>query len=153
MAAKTYRSAVYDIDFSDAEWELLQPLIYPAYARRGCGRWRDLNSARANLDAIRYVLKTGCRGSCYPKSCVAVLTLRAALGWLSRCARLPPKSIVNDALTKWTQQGLWPRLNEGGAAHQDASYAKIRYAQRRCHQQTKRQRRVASASELRLRRR
>ncbi len=67
MAAKTYRSAGYDTDLSDAEWELLKPLIYPADARRGRGRWRDPNSARANLDAIRYVLKTGCQWSLLPK--------------------------------------------------------------------------------------
>ncbi len=30
MAAKTYRSAGYDTDLSDAEWGLLKPLIYPS---------------------------------------------------------------------------------------------------------------------------
>jgi putative transposase len=93
MAAKTYRPAGYDTDLSDAEWELLKPLIYPADARRGRGRWRDPNSARANLDAIRYVLKTGCQWSLLPKE-------------------FPPKSTVHDALARWTEQGLWPRLNE-----------------------------------------
>lgn len=81
MAAKTYRSAGYDTDLSDAEWELLKPLIYPADARRGRGRWRDPNSARANLDAICYVLKTGCQWSLLPKE-------------------LPPKSTVHDALAR-----------------------------------------------------
>jgi len=67
MAAKTYRPAGYDTDLSDAEWELLKPLIYPADAKRGRGRWRDPDSARASLDAIRYVLKTGCQWSLLPK--------------------------------------------------------------------------------------
>jgi transposase len=93
MAAKTYRSAGYDTDLSDAEWELLQPLIYPADVKRGRGRQRDPDSARACLDAIRYVLKTGCQWSLLPKE-------------------FAPKSTVHDALARWTAQGLWPRLNE-----------------------------------------
>ena len=93
METKTYRPAGYDTDLSDAEWELLKPLIYPADARRGRGRWRDPNSARACLDAIRYVLKTGCQWSMLPKE-------------------FAPKSTVHDALATWTKQGLWPRINE-----------------------------------------
>lgn len=93
MAAKTYQPAGYDTDLSDAEWELLKPLIYPADAKRGRGRWRDPDAARACLDAIRYVLKTGCQWSLLPRD-------------------FPPKSTVHDALARWTQQGLWPRINE-----------------------------------------
>lgn len=93
MEAKTYRPAGYDTDLSDAEWELLLPLIYRAGVRRGRGRQRDPDSARACLDAIRYVLKTGCQWSLLPKE-------------------FPPKSTVHDALSTWTAQGLWPRLNE-----------------------------------------
>ncbi len=79
MAAKTYRSAGYDTDLSDAEWELLKPLIYPADARRGRGRLRDLNSVRACLDAIRHVLKTGCQGSLLPKEFAPQSTVHDAL--------------------------------------------------------------------------
>jgi putative transposase len=93
MATKTYRPAGYDTDLSDAEWELLKPLIYPADAKRGRGRWRDPDSARACLDAIRYVLKTGCQWSLLPRE-------------------FAPKSTVHDALRTWTEQGLWPRINE-----------------------------------------
>lgn len=93
MEARTYRPAGYDTDLSDAEWELLQPLIYPKSARRGRGRQRGPDSARASLDAIRYVLKTGCQWSLLPKE-------------------FAPRSTVHDALSTWTAQGLWPRLNE-----------------------------------------
>ncbi len=44
MAAKTCRPAGYDTDLSEAEWELLKPLIYPADVKRGRGRWRDPDS-------------------------------------------------------------------------------------------------------------
>ena len=93
MATTTYRGTGYGTDLSDEEWELLQPLIYPADARRGRGRQRAPQSARACLDAIRYVLKTGCQWSLLPKE-------------------FPAKSTVHDALGSWTRQGLWPRLNE-----------------------------------------
>ena len=93
METKTYRPAGYDTDLSDAEWELLKPLIYPANAKRGRGRQRAPDSARACLDAIRYVLKTSCQWSLLPKE-------------------FAPRSTVHDALSNWTQQGLWPRLNE-----------------------------------------
>lgn len=93
MEARTYQPVGYDSDLSDAEWELLKPLIYPVDARRGRGRQRHPDSARACLDAIRYVLKAGCQWSMLPKE-------------------FAPKSTVHDALTKWTEQGLWPRINE-----------------------------------------
>jgi hypothetical protein len=80
MGTKSYRPAGYDTDLSDAEWELWKPLIYPADAKRGRGRWRDPSSARACLDAIRYVLKTGCQWSFMPKD-------------------FAPKSIVHGALS------------------------------------------------------
>jgi putative transposase len=93
MAPETYKPAGYDTDLSDAEWELLQPLIHPADAKRGRGRRREAHSARACLDGIRYVLKTGCQWSLLPRD-------------------FPPKSTVHDALARWTEQGLWPRINE-----------------------------------------
>ena len=93
MEEKTYQPAGYETDLTDAEWALLQPLIYPQGARRGRGRQRDAYSARACLDAIRYVLKTGCQWSLLPKE-------------------FAPKSTVHDALSTWTKQGLWPRINE-----------------------------------------
>ena len=92
MEAKTYQPAGYDTDLSDAEWELLKPLIYPADARRKRGRWREPNSARACLDAIRYVLKTGCQWSMLPKEFAP--------------KEFAPKSTVHDALATWTEQGL-----------------------------------------------
>ena len=93
MDKEIYQSAGYDTDLSDAEGELLKPLIYAADAKRGRGRWREPDSARACLDAIRCLLKTGCQRSLLPRE-------------------FPPKSTVPDALARWTAQGLWPRLNE-----------------------------------------
>ena len=93
MEPSTYQPPGYETDLSDAEWELLKPLIYPPEAKRGRGGWRDPDGARACLDAIRYVLKTGCQWSLLPKD-------------------FAPKSTVHDAFTDWTRQGLWERLND-----------------------------------------
>src|SRR5712691_2488708 len=93
METKTYQAAGYDTDLSDAQWVLLEPFLFPAGAKRGRGRYREPQAARACLDGIRYVLKSGCQWSLLPKE-------------------FPPKSTVHDAFAKWTQQGLWPRLNE-----------------------------------------
>ena len=52
MATKTYPPAGYDTDLSEAEWELLKPLIYPADAKRGRGRWRDLVGFQAERAGV-----------------------------------------------------------------------------------------------------
>ena len=53
----------YPSDLTDAEWALVKPLIPPA--RRG-GRPRDIN-VREVLNAIFYVLSTGCQWKALPK--------------------------------------------------------------------------------------
>ena len=90
---QSYQPAGYETDLCEAEWQLLEPLLYPPEAPRGRGRWRAPHSARACLDAIRYVLKTGCQWALLPKE-------------------FPPRSTVHDALATGTRQGLWPRLND-----------------------------------------
>ena len=52
MATQTYLT-----DLSDAEWELLQPLLSEAVSRRGRPRRHRL---RTILNAIFSVLRTGC---------------------------------------------------------------------------------------------
>ena len=56
------RGLRYASDLSDAEWALVEPLIPPA--KRG-GRPRDVN-VREVLNAIFYVLSTGCQGAADP---------------------------------------------------------------------------------------
>ncbi len=58
----------YPSDLTDAEWALVAPLIPPA--RRG-GRPRDVN-VREVLNAIFYVLSTGCQWKALPKDLVAI---------------------------------------------------------------------------------
>src|SRR3989440_1850265 len=59
------RGLRYPSDMTDCEWTLIAPLIPPA--RRG-GRPRDVN-VREVLNAIFYVLSTGCQWQALPKTC------------------------------------------------------------------------------------
>ena len=53
----------YPTDLSDGEWTLLKPYL-PASKRRGRPR---LHSPREILDAVFYVLKSGCQWRMLPR--------------------------------------------------------------------------------------
>ena len=78
----------YPSDLTDAEWAPVEPLIPPA--RRG-GRRRTVD-VREVLNAILYVLATGCQWRALPKD-------------------LPPRSTVHDYLTLWAWDGTLGRLH------------------------------------------
>lgn len=79
------RGLRYPSDLTDAEWALVAPLIPPA--RRG-GRPRDVD-VREVLNAIFYVLSTGCQWKALPKD-------------------LPPKSTAHYYFMLWD----WDRTLE-----------------------------------------
>ena len=68
----------YPSDLTDAEWVLVEPMIPPA--KRG-GRRREVN-VREVLNAIFYVLSTGCQWQALPKD-------------------LPPKSTAHSYFMLW----------------------------------------------------
>ena len=78
----------YPSDLSDAEWALVGPLIAPA--KRG-GRPREV-SVREVLNAIFYVLSTGCQWRALPKD-------------------FPPKTTVYDYLDLWSWDGTLARIH------------------------------------------
>jgi len=78
----------YDSDMTDAEWALIAPLIPPA--KRG-GRKREVN-VREVLNAIFYVLWTGCQWKALPKD-------------------FPPKSTVHWYLMLWDWDGTLERIH------------------------------------------
>ena len=78
----------YPRDLSDADWPLVAPLIPPS--KRG-GRPRSMN-VREVLNAIFYVLWTGCQWKALPKD-------------------FPPKSTVYDYLDLWEWDGTLERLH------------------------------------------
>ena len=76
------RGLRYPSDLTDAEWALVEPAIPPA--KRG-GRPRDVN-VREVLNAIFYVLATGCQWQALPKD-------------------LPPKSTAHCYFMLWEWDG------------------------------------------------
>jgi transposase len=82
------RGLRYPSDLTDAEWGLVAPLIRPA--KRG-GRPRTVD-VREVLNAIFYVLSTGCQWTALPKD-------------------LPPRSTVWDYLDRWDWDGTLERIH------------------------------------------
>ena len=82
------RGLRYASDLTDAEWMLVAPLIRPA--KRG-GRPRTVD-VRAVLNAIFYVLWTGCQWKALPRD-------------------LPPRSTVWDYLDRWEWDGTLARIH------------------------------------------
>ncbi len=78
----------YKSDLTEAEWALVAPLIRPA--KRG-GRPRTVN-VREVLNAIFYVLWTGCQWKALPKD-------------------LPPRSTVWEYLDLWDWDGTLGRIH------------------------------------------
>ena len=72
----------YPSDLTDEEWSLIEPLIPPA--KRG-GRRREV-VMRQVVNGVMYVLSTGCQWRYIPKD-------------------LPPRSTVQDYLTRWNYDG------------------------------------------------
>jgi transposase len=82
------RGLRYPSDMTDDEWALVAPMIRPA--KRG-GRPRTVD-VREVLNAIFYVLSTGCQWPALPRD-------------------LPPKSTVWDYLDLWQWDGTLDRLH------------------------------------------
>src|ERR1051326_4374775 len=78
----------YPSDLTDAEWVLVEPMIPPA--KRG-GRRREVN-IREVLNAIFYVLSTGCQWQALPKD-------------------LPPKSTAHHYFMLWDWDGTLERIH------------------------------------------
>ena len=90
------RGLRYPSDLTDAEWDLVAPFIRGA--KRG-GRPRTAN-VREVMNAIFYVLSTGCQWQALPKD-------------------LPPKSTVWGYFSRWEWEGTMARIH-------DALYGAVR---------------------------
>ena len=88
--------ARYASDATDAEWMLIASFLPP---RRRLGRPRSVD-LRSVVDAILYVLATGCQWRALPKD-------------------FPPKSTVHDYFVEWHCEGTLTRLHH-------ALYAEVR---------------------------
>lgn len=78
----------YTSDLTDVEWEVLKEYI-PKAKFGGRPRSADM---REVLNAIFYVLKTGCQWNMLPRE-------------------LPPKGTVYHYFNTWRHDGTWERMN------------------------------------------
>jgi len=84
----TPRKTRYPSDLIDAEWELIKPML-PEARRGGRPRTTDL---REVMNAIRYVLRTGCQWRQLPKD-------------------FPPRSTVYSYFWEWSRYGVLDRIH------------------------------------------
>jgi putative transposase len=78
----------YSTDLSDEQWALIEPHL-PASRRRGRRRTVSL---RAVINAIFYLLRTGCQWRLLPKD-------------------FPPWGTVWWYFRQWRRQGFWTRIH------------------------------------------
>jgi putative transposase len=78
----------YPSDLSDAEWELLKPLLPTP---KGFGHPVEVN-LREILNRIFYVQRTGCQWEMLPHE-------------------LPPHTTVYGYFQKWQRQGIWQQIH------------------------------------------
>src|SRR6266550_1429547 len=78
----------YASDMSDEEWALIVPLMPE---RRWLGRPRTVE-LRMVVNAILYILATGCQWRALPKD-------------------VPPRSTVQGYFYRWRDDGTWHRIN------------------------------------------
>ena len=79
----------YPTDLTDAEWEILKPLI--PLAKPG-GRPRTVN-LREILNGIFYILRGGC-------------------SWRMMPHDFPPRQTVSDYFRAWRREGVWAKMNQ-----------------------------------------
>lgn len=89
----------YPTDLTDAQWQRLRPLIPRA---KPCGNDRT-TSMREVLNAIFYLLRTGCAWRMLPKD-------------------FPPKSTVYEYFSRWKKDGTWEQIHDAlrGAVRRQA---------------------------------
>lgn len=79
----------YPSDLTDAQWDTIKDLIPPA---KPGGRPRTTDM-RHVLNAINYLLRTGCQWAFLPRD-------------------FPPKSTVNDYFCEWGQAEVWEEMHD-----------------------------------------
>jgi transposase len=88
-AAYERKSSRYPSDLTDEEWALVAPLMPPPKKARR----HPVPEMRALLDAILYVLTTGCQWRQLPKD-------------------FPSKSVVHDYFICWDRDGVLTRMHD-----------------------------------------
>lgn len=84
---------MYSSDLTDGQWARLEPLLgEDGGQRHGGGRPRKY-ALRRVVDALLYVVKTGCQ-------------------WRQMPANFPPWKSVHEQFRAWRDRGVWERVNK-----------------------------------------
>ena len=78
---------------TDAEWEVLEPLLPPPGNTAGKGGRPEKHPRRLLLDAIFYVVRGG-------------------IAWRALPSDFPPATTVYDNFSRWTKNGAWQRIHD-----------------------------------------
>jgi transposase len=84
---------MYPSDLSDKQWSRLEPLLNePRAGRHAGGRPRKYEQRRV-VDALLYVVKTGCQ-------------------WRQLPSNFPPWKTVHEHFRCWRDSGVWERVGQ-----------------------------------------
>jgi transposase len=83
---------MYPSDLSDAQWRKLEPLLQAPRGDRHAGGRPRKHALRRVVDAVLYVVKTGCQ-------------------WRQLPADFPPWKSVYEAFRRWRRSGAWQRVS------------------------------------------
>ena len=83
----------YPTDLTDAEWTVLEPMLPPVKAGTPNGGRPPKFTRREIVDAIRYVLRTGCQ-------------------WRMVPGDMPQWSSVYAYFRNWSRDGTWIRVHD-----------------------------------------
>jgi transposase len=84
---------MYPSDLKNAQWAMLQPILREALPQRhGGGRPRKY-SVRRVVNALLYVVKTGCQWRQLPKN-------------------FPPWKAVHEQFRRWRDDGVWEQVSQ-----------------------------------------
>ena len=84
---------MYPSDLSDAQWLRLEPLLQQERGSRHAGGRPRKHELRRVVDALLYVVKTGCQ-------------------WRQLPSNFPPWKAVHEQFRRWRDAGLWERVGQ-----------------------------------------
>jgi len=84
---------MYPSDLSDAQWARLESLLRQRHGSRHAGGRPRKHELRRVVDALLYVLKTGCQ-------------------WRQLPSNFPPWKAVHEQFRRWRDDGLWERVGQ-----------------------------------------
>jgi len=98
---------MYPSDLTDVQWAKLEPLLKPPGGQRHAGGRPRKYELRRVVNALLYVVKTGCQ-------------------WRQLPSNFPPWLSVHQQFRAWRDDGTWERI--GNALRQQGRKAKGRNA-------------------------